>query len=360
LKQKFPAATRFVTSHYSTIAFLAGFVSDNLTLRRVDLWLENLALIIYLTIAAVGIMLINASRASGPRIVERYAQWFPLAVQFAFGGLFSAYFVFYSRSAALAASWPFLLFLALLLVGNEFFRARYSRLVFQASVLYIALFSYAIFAVPVVLREIGVGVFLVSGLVSIAAAAFFLALLALVLPGRLREAARPISIAILSLYLLFHALYFLNLIPPLPLALREIGIYQSVERVGGGGYRVLREARERSLLPAFLRGRTLHVAPGGMLYCFSAVFAPTHLTTRVFHDWQYQGEKAGGWVSAMRVSFPIAGGRDGGYRGFSFKREIVPGEWRCDVETEHGALIGRRTFTVVTSEVPPVLIEDVR
>ena len=119
---------RLLSSHYTTVAFLAGFAWDNLTLTRVDLWLNHIGLLFYLAVVAVGIILINASRASQPAYLIRWAFWYPLAVQFAFGGLFSGYFVFYSRSGSLSASWPFLFFLAALLVGNEFLRERYHRL----------------------------------------------------------------------------------------------------------------------------------------------------------------------------------------------------------------------------------------
>ncbi len=360
LQQKFPALTHFVSSHFSTLAFLTGFVWDNLTLRRSDLWLENLALVAYLAIAGTGIVLINASRASAPRFFSRWSAWYPFAVQFAFGALFSGYFVFYSRSASLPASWPFLFFLALLLVGNEFLRERYQRLVLQMGVLYIALFSYAIFAVPVVLRSVGTGTFLLAGLVSIAAAAFFFALLSLVLTENSRAALRHVALVILGLYALFNAFYFLNFIPPLPLSLQDIGIYHGVERVPGGGYRLLGEARGRAWwrwLPLAQNGRTLHVAEGGALYCFSSVFAPTAISTQVYHSWEYKDARTGEWASATRVSLPIVGGRDGGYRSYSWKRALTPGAWRCDVETERGALIGRRSFRVVKTDVPPILIE---
>jgi hypothetical protein len=43
------------------------------------------------------------------------------------------------------------------------------------------------------------------------------------------------------------------------------------------------------------------------------------------------------------------GGRDGGFRGYSFKKNIQPGTWRVDVETAEGLLLGRIGFEVVTA-----------
>lgn len=116
--------------------FFAGFVWDNLTLTSVELWLDNLILLGYLMLAGTSIIVLNA-RDSGRlqnSFVTKMAGILPIAMQFAFGGLFSGLVVFYWRSSALIASWPFLLLLGVLFLGNEFFRTRYLRLTFQLSV----------------------------------------------------------------------------------------------------------------------------------------------------------------------------------------------------------------------------------
>ncbi|MFQ5627716.1 MAG: DUF2914 domain-containing protein [bacterium] len=46
-------------------------------------------------------------------------------------------------------------------------------------------------------------------------------------------------------------------------------------------------------------------------------------------------------------------GRDKGYRGYTFKRHVQPGDWRIDVEIETGALrqvLGRIDFEIVMHE----------
>ena len=72
-----------------------------------------------------------------------------MAGQFALGGLWSAFLVFYTRGAVLAASWPFLLVLAAIFIGNELFKKYHSQLVFTAVLYFFALFSYAIVTVPI-------------------------------------------------------------------------------------------------------------------------------------------------------------------------------------------------------------------
>jgi len=139
-----------IKHHSNTIAFIAGFIWDNLTLNRVDQWLDNLILTSYIAVSGLGIIWLShlATRSSGGFFTTKLTDWLPLAIQFAFGGLFSGYIIFYSQSASLAASWPFLLFLVFLFVGNELFRKRYENLTFQLSVFFIFLFSYFTFSAP--------------------------------------------------------------------------------------------------------------------------------------------------------------------------------------------------------------------
>ena len=46
------------------------------------------------------------------------------------------------------------------------------------------------------------------------------------------------------------------------------------------------------------------------------------------------------------------GGRDGGYRGYSVKRDPTAGHWRVNVVTEFGQVIGRVSFEVVVVQEP--------
>ena len=139
-RRYFPKDVEELVSWYqryvSPLALIAGFFADNLfLLRRVDLLRTNLLLLVYLFVCAIGIVLINliiAGRVKNHRLV-RMAPLITIAVQFAFGGLFSGYLSLYSRSASLATSWIFVLALAGLLLGNERFMRFYALFSFQMS-----------------------------------------------------------------------------------------------------------------------------------------------------------------------------------------------------------------------------------
>jgi len=66
--------------------------------------------------------------------------------------------------------------------------------------------------------------------------------------------------------------------------------------------------------------------------------------------------KAKDYVTTDRIGFPISGGRDDGYRGFTVKQRVTPGDWRVDVETDDGRILGRVSFRVEPApDTPPAL-----
>lgn len=322
--------------HLWLLGLAAGFIFDFFTLWRIDLPQEELIFFFYLVLAGACIAYMSL-RQSAPLPT--------LALQFAFGGLLGRFFIFYSRSGVLATSWPFLFLLGALFAGNEVLRKRYSIFTFRILIYFIVLFSFAIFYLPILLDRISTGVFLLSGLVSLVIAAAFSGLLLRQMDGRLAVSYPRLAAALAGVYLLINFMYFANLIPPLPLSVVEAGIYHEVRKEGGDYFGV----REQEPWYAKLRDfQIVNLAEGGKLYAFSAIFAPTHISTTVYHLWQYYDPKTRAWLTRNQVFFSIVGGRDGGYRGYSQSRDLAPGDWRVDVLTKSGQLIGRIQFKVVS------------
>lgn len=338
--------------HLSAAAFLAGFIFDNLTLTRIDAAFTQAALGAHLSFAALGILLFQVSESGFFRwgLLARLASLLPLAIQFFFGALASGFFVFFSRSGVLATSYPFLLFLGALLVGNELFRARFARLAFQLTVFFAMLLSFSALFVPVFLGKMGAAVFLLSVALAFVIFRIFLFLLSFVAGERLRERRRRILAAVWGIAAFFVILYFWNIIPPIPLSLKHIGVYHSVEK-RGGDYRVSFEP-SKSFASFGLISRTFNAREGEPVYVFSSVFAPAKLETTIFHEWYFLNEERGKWELAGRIRFPIIGGRESGYRGWSVNERAVPGRWRVDVATGRGQLVGRIAFVVVSGTAP--------
>jgi hypothetical protein len=49
-------------------------------------------------------------------------------------------------------------------------------------------------------------------------------------------------------------------------------------------------------------------------------------------------------MTTDRIPISITGGREKGYRWYTTKHRVQTGEWRVNVETEDGRILGRMTF----------------
>lgn len=340
--------------HISALGLLIGFSFDVIIADRPDSITNNLLLLVYLLVAAGLIVILNLRSILREREANAAEPLFLLfMLQICFGGLASNLLVLYGRSGTLVGSALFIGLLFAMLVGNEFLKTRYSQLRFNIAVYYILLFSYLLIVIPTfILHSVGTGIFFVSGLVSLVFVAGFLAVLYYaVFRGRNRERQLfEVSTIVLGIFFIFNGLYFLNIIPPVPLALKDIGIYHSITGRASQGYTA---TYEHEPWWKFWRStNTIFSAPKNTTaYCFSAVFAPTDLRTPIFHRWEKKDPEAGEWKTTSHISFDINGGRAEGYRGYSTAR-LGEGRWRCSVETESGALIGRFSFTMREVAVP--------
>lgn len=342
-----------VRRHWLTVAFLLGFIVDNLTLNRVDQLFDNVLLSAYVVLSMVGIVLLYAG------IAEKFSEMWslrvrvyaPLIIQYAFGGLLSGMLIFYGRSGSWAESWPFLLIILGVIYGNETIRDRSTRLVYNLSILFVGLFAYTVLEIPVLTGHMGALVFLGSGLLALIIMRVFLGLLYRIIPHFMAIHMRAVIFSIGSIYAAFNFLYFTNIIPPIPLSLKDVGIYHSVVRFENGNYQL---TYEKGHWWEFAKqsDTVFHPSIDGNVFCFAKVFAPTRLSTTIFHRWEYYDESSKKWVTHARVSYPISGGSDGGYRGYTLTEHATDGAWRCTVETERGQVLGREGFVVDSSRGP--------
>lgn len=350
--------------HLGLGALAAGFFFDLMVADRPDSVGNNLLLLFYLLIGGAFIIVLNL-RETRRSVAEHHVEPFflLLILQFCFGGLASNLLVLYGRSGTLAGSAVFLAMLVALILGNEYLRNRYAVLKFNVAVYYFLLLSYCVIAVPTfITHAVGGWSFLLSGIISLVIIAIFLAaLFFLVFRGRDIVSLRAVGGIVFLIFICFNVLYFINVIPPVPLSLKSIGVYHSVLKREDGGYVVL---YEKSHWWEFWRDTSgTYRAPAGTTgsgaFCFSSVFAPTDLSAPVYHKWEFYDPSEGEWRVRSRISFPVSGGRDGGYRGYSAISTVVPGSWRCSVETAGGALIGRVGFTVVAASTTAPLSQKI-
>jgi len=337
------------------VAFFGGFLWDAITLGRsvgsMDLWI----LAGYLALAA-GILWFlgrrealaaNARLASETSVVptalpmtetETLPWWREsgpyLLLQFCFGGLFSALFIFYFKSSShfLALVWA--LGLAGLLVANEFLESRYRRFTLTWALFGLCAMLLLNFVVPHVVGSIASIWFYLSTLAG-AGLAHGLRLKTPGRPGRIK----PVWGIAAGLMLA----YMVDAIPPVPLVTQDIAVGHALVKAEGE-YRLQHEKTPWWLFWRDIESE-IHLALGERLYCLAAIFAPSGLNTRLVHHWRFHDPKEG-WVTRSRIGFNLAGGRKDGYRGYTYKQNLQPGEWSVAVETENGRTVTLHRFTI--------------
>ncbi len=326
------------------LAFVAGFVWDWLTVKLIGLTEISIVLGIYLGIIAFSIIIYNklASKNKLGFFSSKLSAFLPYLTQFLFGTLFNAAFIFYSESADLYSNWPFILFIFIVVFSNEIFRKHHNIVAFQLTMFFVASFLYFVFALPIFLGEISTKIFLLGGALGLGLVFFVMFLLSKVSRERFLHNHILLTFTILCLYGLFNFLYFSNIIPPIPLALKNAGIYHSLQKIGND-YHVTYEPSTDFWSK---ENRTFNSTTGDTIYVFSSVFAPARVSTLIHHEWWYFEESEKKWVLKNEIEFPIIGGRKDGYRGYSFRNNPETGKWRVYISTGKNKRIGHITFEV--------------
>lgn len=338
-------------------SFAGGVGYDVATLTRIDRLLDNLVLLAYLLVLAILVAASGRLRLGRrmPAAVARHRSLLPLAIQFLLGSLLSAYTVLYFASVSLSRTGVFFALLVALLIANEVLKDRLENLALLLAMLAFGAFSFFAFFVPVMAGAVARWTFGVAlGLSALLVGAVLLAI-AGIPPAPPRQDLARGAMAGYGLLALLVLLHVANWIPPVPLALRSGGIYHDVCREGSVYH--LTYARSPWYRWNRQSENPFRLRPGDRAYCFASVFAPTEMRTAVYHRWQRYDERQGSWQDADRIGYTVTGGRQGGYRGYTYKQSVAPGRWRVDVETEAGQLLGRLRFAVVAAGDAPLVMD---
>ncbi len=334
---------------FSSLGLVSGLIITPFTLTRIDELSNNLWIIIQIIIAVLGIVVLNylENKIKVGKISQKYSGsinfWFALIIQFAFGNLFSTYITFYFRSSTIFLSWPFILIIFALLIGNEIWVKHYSRLTLQLTTLFLSLYMFLIFFLPVAFNRIGNDIFIYSGISSL----IFIFVLVLILFSFSREkfikSKKGLVFSILGTYIIVNGMYFLNIIPPLPLSVKEAGIYYGISKVNG---EYIFDGPIKTWKDYFSIYETFYKKENKPVYVFTSIFSPTKFNQKIIHEWQYYDVVYKEWVVSSVVYLDTLGGRDEGYRTYSMKENIYNGKWRVNVLTLNKRVIGRVNFEV--------------
>ncbi len=343
----------------SSLSLILGFVFDAVTLKRVDTLWENLWVLGHLLIVGIFIILVHLREVEegGEKNPSKIHFWYVNILQFFFGGILSTYLVFYFRSADIFVTWPFIALLVLAFIANESFKKHYIKLNFQISLFFLSIYSFAIFLVPVILHKINTWTFLLSGVISLVCIWLFLKVLFYFIKDKFSKSKKLTTLLISGIFILVNMLYFTNLIPPIPLSLKDAGMYHTVHKTSDG-YIVTYE--DSGWFGYFKSYPDFKKTPRASVYAFSAVFSPTNLNLNIIHEWQHYDETKKTWRTESTIKLPIVGGRDEGFRTYSKRTNLSAGKWRVNIETEQNKIIGSLRFTIVPVDTEPKLMTEIK
>jgi hypothetical protein len=335
------------------IFFFAGFIWDALTIGRHVSAQDLFIFAAYLFAAGVILYLIGRpsyiaadtelspwlgrlrSRVRSSALHRPNLPYFLL--QFIYGNLLSSLFILYFKSASHWLAWLMSLLLAGMLVANEYLENEYRRFTLSWALFGFCAMLLFNFALPFLIGSIHPVWFYLSTLLGLGAAHW----LYKNTPNHLGS-IKPVWL--IALALMFA--YTVDMIPPVPLVKRDIAVAYDL-RKDNGQYQL---AQQPSNWWVFWRktSNDLEIAPGQRVYCVSSVFAPTGLNTKLFHRWQLYDKKLG-WKTQSYIGFSLVGGRENGFRGYTYKQNLAAGDWRVAVETEN-----QKTVTVYAFSIKPV------
>jgi len=353
------------------LIFVAGFVFDAATLRRLD----ELRVIIqqgaYL-VALILLLALDRRQALLGDLPARLAKAMPAvekAIHFFLGALMSTFTLNYFKSGSGLTSLAFVAVVFVFLVANEFPRFRRYGPVVRFALLSFCLLSYFAYLGPVLTGQVRPWMFVAAAAASVVCmAGIFLRLLrwAPRLGAELRRSVLP-GLGVQAVLL---ALYFAKVIPPVPLALTYMGIYHYVEApihdrsfVTDDRFRLL---TERPWWLFWHHGDQLFYArDGDQVFCFYSVFAPNNFQDQVNLVWSRWNDAKGEWVQKEKAATPLGRGgviKESGWRWVRSKALYEPGEWRAEVQTEDGRTIGSLRFTIYrdTRTEPRQFVMDLR
>jgi hypothetical protein len=335
----------------STFSF--GFLIDVITYKRVytpaGLSLQAAYLIILGLLIAYEIKIINECTLD----LEKKKWWtlHNLSVHFLFGSLLSLYTIFYFNSASAISSFLFILLLAILMLANEMRRIRKIGLPVGVILFSICTLSYFSFLYPIVLGKIGSTPFWLGILSSL----FVTSLLSFRLKN-FKKLKNHVLIPSIGVHLFFIIAYNFSLIPPVPVALKKIGIFHDIEKKQGqyiGKY--LDEGR--TFWP---KDSTFLARKGDKLNVLLSIFSPDSFKDKVYLKWYHHKENKG-WTLEDSIPLNFFGGREAGFRGYGIKQAYTQGPWKIIVETSDRRELGSIKIIVIddSSTTPRTFSEEI-
>lgn len=315
----------------TAIFFSSGLVFDIFTLGQIDEVGNFFAHTIYILLLIISF--IHFDRKYENRLLNKLSIYQRDIFHFLAGGLLSGFAIFFFKSSSLYSSGFFIIVILLLLLANESPKFQETGPIIKLSLVQFCISAFFIIYIPVIVGVMGVSIFIIT-----------LVLSAITLPiilyrfNHLAYKESRIVAASMSAFLLIG--YLANIIPPVPLSVKKIGVYHRVVKMENS-YNLY---KQKSFSNYFgISSNDFKFLPGDKVYVFARIFAPKGLSDKLFVQWE---KWESGWKVSDKIPLTIKGGNSWGYRAFTYKKNYQPGLWRAKVMSSDNREVGRVEFSI--------------
>src|SRR5690606_19841160 len=90
------------------------------------------------------------------------------------------------------------------------------------------------------------------------------------------------------------------------------------------------------------------------VYVFTSVFAPTDIKKSIFHRWQWYNPETKSWEITEDIGFEVTGGRGRGFRGYTYKNNLMEGQWKIHIITKEELILGVVDFVIKNTSEPHI------
>lgn len=337
--------------------FIGGFLFDMLLIEAPDHIVGIAQQVAYLLFIATLLhyeMLFRLHKWRPRRFLRKAWAWRNPALHFFMGTLLNLYSLFYIKSASVFSSLVFLALMIGFILANELPMVKRAKVSAKMALYAICLFSFFSIIYPIIFGFVGWIPFACAVTTTLFVFALQVKFLSLSL-GDSKLLAKTIVMPAVSVMTSFVLFYTLGWIPPVPLSVKEQGVYHLIERRDGKVYLSF----EKTWWKFWQKSDTVFRAEiGDKIYFYAQIYSPTRIRDQVVIRWM-QKNSHGEWISSDRIPMNIQGGREEGFRGFAFKGNYTPGDWQVRVETSSGVEISRAYFEIVAATANGPRVFDV-
>ena len=332
--------------HISVIIFILGFLLDYFTLPDVtSAWAVLTGFILFI---GIGSLIYFREYLETDELnfkdEDKYVNYLSLVITFFLGSFTSFVFVYYLRGGDIIYDLPILFLILGLMISNEFIKNKYRLYVDLASYALSTIFFF-IFAVPYILKVVNSFTFLLSLIISYYVIYIYLREIHKVNLEVLKVKIQ--NYVLIPIFLMF-VLYFSNIFPAVPLSLNHSNLYKKilVENININNSSQKKYTKESEINRNIFLKRIVNKSENNIIYYYSELQAPTNLNAKVSHVWEYYDARNSKWIVVNNISFNVKGGREEGYRAYSYITNLNIGEYRVKVLVDDKRLAGKLNFEV--------------